>query len=586
MRWVFLAVFVSNVLVWVLIQGYYARVTDQYRDNLIDSQVRLSKMISSKSSCDDLRQRIEHVAYVSKEASVWIDRWQESLELGREVLPASLTLSSKTLDEVIKSSASNMIHATSYHFFAGNALSNWYSWMKPFARDQSLVAFVPTLESLHRTPQEVHVVDMSQASSPLVGKSSLFVLCQRDEGSAIKVSAVMELLRRGRDVMYSDADVIWAKSPLESVVHSVSQDTDLAIQIYNVPTEESLRTGKGIGVNFGLFFLRSNDRTLRFFRGVIKSMTHLIRFTSDNDPLIPSFSFDTCNDQHALQEALFRHHTSSICGWYFNGKYYAQQKDTSKKCIRLTFLHPRDFPTIANLATLTRSYLENPTWSALHFTGFWGGHTFAKIFFAQDNGLWKATSSSSSSSVEDSGRFLQVCNSESEDCTIDDPLVFIGALYAALISKRSLIVPRVSFLFQSQQRIVGSIDSVFHLDSLLRGTRLLQRLSFYTSTPETVPSSLAPLLEVGSPRDGFIVPSSFATTAVSNAPSDVSSDVRVVRLKQNQCPSSTSSASKTFSAPSPNVESAAIEFIKMFVAPSKRFAWDKDFIQRFQMSIS
>ena len=356
------------------------------------------------------------------------------------------------------------MHLTSYHFWQGNALQNWAAWL---ARDtaQILLAFVPTTKAskASRGIAGVHAIDGSALIAP-------FVLCHRDPGSGIKVRAVMELLARGHDVMYSDADVVWFKPPSKAMI--IEKDADVAIQIYGNPSNEDVARGS-VGLNFGLFFVRSNSRTRRVFRKLFLAMTRSLTVREHD------FGLDTCNDQNCLNQLLFHWEPELVCGLFFREIYYpnrARETQTdNSQCIKLQLLDPTVFATAESFGF---ERAKNNGAIALHMTGYWGGHTFAKVFALQEHGLWKAKIESN-----DSGQYLTVE-------TLDSPRQIshlMGAMALALLSRRTLILPEISCLSHPIRRQAKcSIDEYFRIDLLLECNRALTGKIGYRGVPDSI----------------------------------------------------------------------------------------------------
>jgi hypothetical protein len=302
----------------------------------------------------------------SQDVAFWSSRWEEALQQGMGVLSADLSFDTEEL-RALHLETGSTVHVTSYHLWRGNGLSNWAAWLRASSEPSlRLIAFVPSEDTAARAAgvEGVSAVPIGAVLEP-------FVLCQRDLGSGVKVRALMELLRRGLDVWYSDADVVWLRPPSAL---TVEPKADLIMQIYG--TGEGVAKGN-FGLNMGLFFCRGSSVRLQgVMRKLFRAMTRSFVVQTNG-------GLDTCNDQNCLNSLLMRWHPELVCGWYFLGKFYVRDGAEARSCIVLQLLDPNE----AGMAERLGAGHEGLV--ALHMTGYRGGHTFAKMFALQEHSLWR-----------------------------------------------------------------------------------------------------------------------------------------------------------------------------------------------------
>jgi hypothetical protein len=389
----------------------------------------------------------------SEDIAFWSSKWEESLQRGNGVLPADLSFDTESLRQLNLKSGET-VHITSYQLWRGHGLSNWAAWLRSSKTEHQLIAFVPTAEIADHISHTAKVASLAVA---VIGSLlDPFVLCQRDLGSGMKVRAVLELLRRGLDVWYSDADVLWMKQPPSSA--SLEPKADLAIQIYG--NGDGVATGD-FGMNFGLFFARGSSQRLR------DVMRRLFRAMTRSFVVHEHGGLDTCNDQNCFNALLMRWFPELVCGWFFRGQYYARTRADAEQCIVLQLLDPRHFAMADRLGS---DYEEMNT---LHMTTYKGGHTFGKIFALQEHGLWRGIWS-----VPDpDARLLLLMDKDCSEQQLRD------ALALALLSRRVLLLPR-RMKCRGPAKRACHVETLFDADRLLTCNRAMMGHSGYWSWPD------------------------------------------------------------------------------------------------------
>jgi hypothetical protein len=269
---------------------------------------------------------------------------------------------------------------------------------------------------------------------------------------------VLELLRRGHNVWYSDADVVWRRPP---AALGLAPEADLAIQIYGAG--EEVPAGR-FGLNMGLFWARSSVRLQAVLRKLFRAMARSFAVRGDG--------LDTCNDQNCLNGLLMRWQPQLVCGWHFRGTYYRRESADSEACIVLQLLDPR-LALTAERAGEGGEGAAGAEVVALHMTGYAGGHTFAKVFALREWGLWRGPRPPPTPGA----RFLLL-----EADKPQSKAVLLGGMLLALLSGRALVLPR---RVACPERSGGcTVESQFRADQLLLCDRALRGESGYGDVPD------------------------------------------------------------------------------------------------------
>jgi hypothetical protein len=307
------------------------------------------------------------------------------------------------------------------------------------------------------------------------------------------VRAVMELLRRGHGVWYSDADVVWRRAPR---LLPIAPDADLALQIYG--TGEGVAQGQ-FGLNMGLFWARSSARLQAVLRRLFRAMTRSFAVRPDG-------GLDTCNDQNCLNGLLMRWQPQLVCGWHFSGAYYPREGADRAACIVLQLLDPAAVRTAERLGPE-----GSPEWgeaTALHMTGYAGGHTLAKAFALREWGLWRGPRAA----VLPETNFLVLW--PEEPLSVSN---LRGGLLLALLSGRALVLPRR--LACAARRGGCTLESQVRMDRLLLCDRAVRGERGYGDTPDRLPCAACARFEGRMPGGWFVLPGEFdrsPKTAVSH----------------------------------------------------------------------
>ena len=438
--------------------------------------VTSSSSSSSSSSSLPCPPCLPHSA-LSQDVSLWSLRWEEALQRGVSALPADLSWDAPLLARMALRPGVR-VHCSSHHMWRGHGLSNWAAWLAPYAQapvssspsspppapfppssssfssssSVPLIAFVPDADTLERVASVpgVHVVEIGHVLQP-------FVLCQRDPGSGMKIRAVLELVRRGVDVWYSDADVIWLRSP---DTLKIEPTVDMAIQIYG--NGDGVSNGN-FGMNMGLFFCRgsSSTRLQGVFRKLFRAMTRSF-------VVQPNGGLDTCNDQNCFNSLLQRWAPELLCGWFFRGVYHAREKADAKKCIIVQLLDPEEVGMADKLGS------GHQKLTALHMTTYSGGHTFGKMFALQEHGLWRGYTWFPGPDT----RFLLMTHDDlCSEQTLKD------ALALALLSRRVLVLPK-RVECRGQRGSSCFLESQFNADRMLTCNRALMGINGYWDYPD------------------------------------------------------------------------------------------------------
>ncbi len=424
---------------------------------------------------------------VPRDIALWAGRWEEALQRGRGGLPADLSF------ELGVAVPPGELHITSYHFARGGALANWADWLRAAAPQSGLMAFVPSREA-GQAAAAVAGVTVAEAGRVLDD----YVLCQRDPGSGIKVRALMELMRRGHDVWYSDADVVWRKAPQKL---GIVAGVDLAIQIYG--NGEGAASGQ-FGLNMGLWWARNSARMQGVARKLFRAMARSFAVRGDG--------MDTCNDQNCLNGLLMRWQPGLVCGWHFRGTYYKRKEADPEACIVLQLLDPRLAATAADRPL--EELRDDDNLVGLHMTGYRGGHSFAKSFALRELGLWRAPREA----AVPGGRYLML--SASEDSAPLSPKALAEALTLALLAGRSLVLPR---RVQCKSSAAGcSVESQYEVDRMLQCNRALMGIRGYGDVPDKLACTDCARFDRSIPNGLFVLRSDFAEWAKGIAPRDVS----------------------------------------------------------------
>ena len=291
--------------------------------------------------------------------------------------------------------------------------------------------------------------------------------------------ALLELLRRGHSVWYSDADVVWRRPPSAL---GVQQDADLAMQIYGAG--EGVAEGR-FGLNMGLFWARSSPRLQAVLRRLFRAMTRSFAVRADG--------LDTCNDQNCLNGLLMHWQPQLVCGWHFRGAYYPRAGADRDACIVLQLLDPR----LARTAERSgEEAAADPETVALHMTGYAGGHTFAKAFALKEWGLWKGPPLP----VPAGARFLLLATREPQPAA-----TLLGGLLLALLSRRTLVLPRR--IACAARRSGCTLESQFRADRLLLCGRAVAGEPGYGDEPDRLLCTDCARFEGLLPRGWFVLPS-------------------------------------------------------------------------------
>lgn len=179
---------------------------------------------------------------------------------------------------------------------------------------------------------------------------------------------------------------------------------------------------------------------------------------------LPTLQLDTCNDQNTLAVVLrVARPSSRVCGWYFAGRRFANSHASSVRqcklsqgmrpshtvhaqlhplCVWISLLDPQRFVTATPwLVTSTRSV---PSVHALHWTGFWGGHTFAKLAALRALGMGEAADPACSRLVVPAPDTLSQMGEDTHGNVLAlTSLLLVAQVALALLTRRAVAMPDV-----------------------------------------------------------------------------------------------------------------------------------------------
>jgi len=113
----------------------------------------------------------------------------------------------------------------------------------------------------------------------------------------IRVIVINSILEEGYDIIHSDVDAVWLKNPIPEYVNKYSELDLIASEGFRFPIKAVNEWG--FCLCFGFFLIRSNERTKRLFKAIVRSVSL------------------TDNDQISMNEVLIRRNMT----WQFETQY-------------------------------------------------------------------------------------------------------------------------------------------------------------------------------------------------------------------------------------------------------------------------
>ena len=172
--------------------------------------------------------------------------------------------------------------------------------------------------------------------------------------SHIKIKAVHEILLLGYDVILSDLDVTFFKSPITYLLDNCGPDCDILLEVDLVDPQL---------FNTGFYFVKSSNRTINLFGQVLKFIEHR-----------------EGNDQEIFNDVLQRH------SFYFE-KYKIQLKHRVKVKSLPTSLFPNGNTYFAGNMTNNHFGMKRPTETFLVHHN-WIVGTIAKEYRMKEAHMW------------------------------------------------------------------------------------------------------------------------------------------------------------------------------------------------------
>jgi hypothetical protein len=350
-----------------------------------------------------------------------------------------------TLDRLI---AENALNGTLYITalkYQPEWLLNWWHWLRAsgvrtalvFACDESLLAFC-----------EQHDIPAFGAW-PLLAP---YALCDRvDRGSGVKLRALIEVLKRGIDVVYSDADVVWRRPFVPPRKPHGAPPYDLAFQSYSPLPDADTEALVQYGTNFGLFHARATKRAIGWLQRLLPRAAAYFAFVTAphwrTRQGMDQFRVYACNDQNALHAFLAENDT--VCQYTFDrgvgAELVAGGATKQRECAVIAMLSPTRYPTAMPFIYAQRDWHDanDSALVALHLTTYPGAD---KTHGARELRLWAADSDEDTLAAQRQLQFValdqtQVGAGSSLESAVLRPLALLIAFAQA--SNRIAILPEL-----------------------------------------------------------------------------------------------------------------------------------------------
>jgi hypothetical protein len=289
-----------------------------------------------------------------------------------------------SLDQLISQNALNgTLYVTAFKY-EPPWLLNWWHWLRAsgirtalvFACDEALLRFC------------------DEHDIPAFGAWRLlepYAMCDRvDRGSGVKVRALIEVLKRGVDVVYSDADVVWRRPFVPPRRASGVPAYDIAFQSYSPLPDNDTDALVQYGTNFGLFHARATRRAVAWLQALLPRVAAHYEFVTAPHWRTPQGLDQVrvygCNDQNALHEYVAA--ADTVCQYTFD-KHAAPPNAAAngKQCAVVALLSPLRYPTAMPFIYARRDALNDSSLVALHMTTYPGAD---KTHGARELRLWSA----------------------------------------------------------------------------------------------------------------------------------------------------------------------------------------------------
>jgi len=273
-----------------------------------------------------------------------------------------------------------------------------------------------------------------------------YAMCERvDRGSGVKMRAIIEVLKRGVDVVYSDADVVWRRPFVAPRKASGAPAYDVAFQSYSPLPDNDTEALVQYGTNFGLVHARASRRAVAWLQALLPRVASHFEFVTARHwrtrQGLDQFRVYGCNDQNALHEFLAEPRT--VCQYvYDRGVLPANGAADSKQCAVVGMLAPSRYPTAMPFIYARRDALADSTLVALHMTTYPGAN---KRHGARELRLWAADDAAVRPDerfvVLDPAQLKKHGSGESRDSAVLLPLARLVAF--ALAADRIAILPEL-----------------------------------------------------------------------------------------------------------------------------------------------
>lgn len=316
---------------------------------------------------------------------------------------------------------------------------NWWHWLRAsgvrtalvFACDESLLAFC------------------EQHDIPVFGAWPLlepYALCDRvDRGSGVKLRALIEVLKRGIDVVYSDADVVWRRPFVPPRKPHGAPPYDIAFQSYSPLPDADMEALVQYGTNFGLFHARATKRAIGWLQRLLPRAASYFSFVTAphwrTRQGLDQFRVYACNDQNALHAFLAE--GDAVCQYTSDRNVTERASGAARDCAVIAMLSPTRYPTAMPFIYAQRDWHDanDSALVALHLTTYPGAD---KTHGARELRLWAADE------IElggvDAQRFVmldqaQLGGGDSLETAVVQPLALLIAFAHA--SNRIAILPQL-----------------------------------------------------------------------------------------------------------------------------------------------
>jgi hypothetical protein len=347
-----------------------------------------------------------------------------------------------TLDRLITENALNGTLYITALKYQPEWLLNWWHWLRAsgvrtalvFACDETLLSFC------------------EQNDIPAFGAWPLlepYALCDRvDRGSGVKLRALIEVLKRGIDVVYSDADVVWRRPFVPPRKPHGAPPYDLAFQSYSPLPDADTEALVQYGTNFGLFHARATKRAIGWLQRLLPRAASYFAFVTAPHWRtrlgMDQFRVYACNDQNALHAFLAENDT--VCQYTFDRGVGAELAGGAAKrdCVVIAMLSPTRYPTAMPFIYAQRDWRDaNESLVALHLTTYPGAD---KTHGARELRLWAADSDEATLATQRQLQFVtldpeQLGGGNSLESAVLRPLALLIAFAHA--SNRIAILPEL-----------------------------------------------------------------------------------------------------------------------------------------------